>query len=185
MGIPPTRKAGLDHRGGCHGSGLHGRDDHAPLFRAVARFEKLGRVHRPRMTDFSAAKRRPRNPWDRQAIGVPNFSYEAAFLLDAMEALPRRWVSGGAPTLPCVHERAAARSLKFGRKGFEVGTGDGSAVEAGEFFAVGDRLDFLAQAFRDSFETDFQRFEDVLLLGEDQTLLATFLATFLAELFGE
>jgi hypothetical protein len=44
------------------------------------------------MTDFSAAKRRPRNPWDRQAIGVPNFSYEAAFLLDAMAALPRKWV---------------------------------------------------------------------------------------------
>jgi hypothetical protein len=44
------------------------------------------------MTDFSAAKRRPRNPWDRQAIGVPNFSYEAASLLDAMAALPRKWV---------------------------------------------------------------------------------------------
>ncbi len=92
MGIPPSRNAGLDHRGGCHASDLHGRDDRAPLFRASARFEKLGRVHRPRMTDFSAAKRRPRNPWDRQAIGVPNFSYEAASLLDAMAALPRKWV---------------------------------------------------------------------------------------------
>ncbi len=37
---------------------------------------------------------------DRQALGVPNFSREAAFLLDAMAALPRKWVSGGAPTLP-------------------------------------------------------------------------------------
>jgi hypothetical protein len=37
---------------------------------------------------------------DRQALGVPNFSCEAAFLLDAMAALPRKWVSGGAPTLP-------------------------------------------------------------------------------------
>jgi hypothetical protein len=44
------------------------------------------------MTQDSAAKRRPRNPWDRQAIGVPNFSYEAAFRLDAMAALPRKWV---------------------------------------------------------------------------------------------
>jgi len=32
------------------------------LFRAAARFEKPGRVHRPRMTHFSAAKRRPHNP---------------------------------------------------------------------------------------------------------------------------
>jgi hypothetical protein len=28
------------------------------------------------------------------------FSREAAFLLDAMAALPRKWVSDGAPTLP-------------------------------------------------------------------------------------
>jgi hypothetical protein len=47
---------------------------------------------------------------DCQALGVPNFSRVAAFLLDAMAALPRKWVSGGlrlvayasesAPTLP-------------------------------------------------------------------------------------
>jgi hypothetical protein len=35
-----------------------------------------------------------------QALGVPFFSREAAFLLDAMAALPRKWVSDGAPTLP-------------------------------------------------------------------------------------
>jgi hypothetical protein len=32
---------------------------------------------------------------DRQALGVPNFSCEAAFLLDAMAALPRKWDPGG------------------------------------------------------------------------------------------
>jgi hypothetical protein len=91
---------------------LHGRDDRAPLFRAAARFEKSGRVHRPRMTHFSAAKRRPRNPWVEicEALGCPRLSCKAAFLLDTMAALPRKWVSGGlrlvayasesAPTLP-------------------------------------------------------------------------------------
>ena len=77
--------------------------------------------------------------------------------------------------------RAAARGLKFGCEGFEVGDDDGSAVEVGEFLEVADRLDFLTQALWDSLEPDFQRFEDGLLLGEDQT----FLATFLAKLFGE
>jgi hypothetical protein len=33
---------------------------------------------------------------DRLACAI--FSREAAFLLDAMAALPRKWVSGGAPT---------------------------------------------------------------------------------------
>jgi hypothetical protein len=51
------------------------------------------------MTHFSATKRRPRNPWDREALGVPNFSRKAAFLPDAIAALSRKWVSGGAPTL--------------------------------------------------------------------------------------
>ena len=41
----------------------------------------------------------------------PFFSREAAFLLDAMAASPRKWVSGGAQTPPCIHGRAAARSL--------------------------------------------------------------------------
>jgi hypothetical protein len=59
---------------------FHGRDDRAPLYRAAARFVTQGR--------------------DCQALGVPIFSREAAFLLDAMAALPRKWVSGGAPTLP-------------------------------------------------------------------------------------
>jgi hypothetical protein len=31
---------------------------------------------------------------------APFFSRKAAFLLDTMAALPRKWVSGGAPTLP-------------------------------------------------------------------------------------
>jgi hypothetical protein len=88
------------------------------------------------MTHFSAAKRRPRtNAFatpvsftvettvlpsfahraaaqfetqgrDCQALGVPNFSCEAAFLLDAMAALPRKWVSDGAPTLPWIRGSA-------------------------------------------------------------------------------
>ena len=33
------RKAFLRNRCGCHASVFHGRDDHAPLFRAAARFE--------------------------------------------------------------------------------------------------------------------------------------------------
>jgi len=37
---------------------------------------------------------------ERQALGFPFFSREAAFLLDAKAALPRKWVSGGALTLP-------------------------------------------------------------------------------------
>jgi hypothetical protein len=37
---------------------------------------------------------------ERQALGGPCFSREAAFLLDAKAALPRKWVSGGALTLP-------------------------------------------------------------------------------------
>ena len=105
---------------------------------------------------------------------------------------PARSLRLGERGVPTLAERARCRAglpgsvgLKLGREGFEVGAGDGRAVEVREFFAVGNRLDFLAKAFRDSFETDLQRFEDVLLLGEDQTLLATFLTTFLAELFGE
>jgi hypothetical protein len=35
----------------------------------------------------------------------------AAFFLNAMAAPPSKWVSGGAPTLPCMHERAVARLL--------------------------------------------------------------------------
>ena len=79
--------------------------------------------------------------------------------------------------------------LKFGGEGFEVGAGNGRAVKVREFFGVDDCLDFLTQTLWHSLEADFQRFEDVLLLGEDQTFLAAFLmaflATFLAELFGE
>jgi hypothetical protein len=51
----------------------------------------LGRDAAPSASQDSAAKRR--------------------FPSDAMAALPRKWVSGGAPTLPCIHERAAARVL--------------------------------------------------------------------------
>jgi len=59
------------------------------------------------------------------AIGKPrsqDSAAQAAFLLDAMVApasalrvsglssTPRKWVSGGAPILPCIHKRAAARN---------------------------------------------------------------------------
>ncbi len=57
-----------------------------------------------------------RNPWRVDLQLDPFFSRKAAFLLDAMEAPPRKWVSGGAPPLPCIHERAVARLL------IEVGT---------------------------------------------------------------
>ena len=87
--------------------------------------------------------------------------------------------------------------LEFGREGFEVGAGDGGAVEVREFLGVGDRFNLFTQALRNSLKADFQRLEDGLMLGEDQTFLTTFLATFLAtflttflatflaELFGE
>ena len=62
-----------------------------------------------------------------------------------------------------------------------------------EFFGVDDCLDFLTQTLWHSLEPDFQRFENGLLLREDQTflvafltaLLTTFADAFLAELFGE
>ena len=66
-----------------------------------------------------------------------------------------------------------------------------------EFFGVDDCLDFLTQPLLHSLEADFQRFENGLLLREDQTflvafltaffttLLTTFADAFLAELFGE
>jgi len=75
--------------------------------------------------------------------------------------------------------------LKFGGEEFEVGAGNGRAVKVREFFGVGDRYDLLTQAVWNALEADFQRFKDVLLLGEDQTFLVAFLTTFLAELFGE
>ena len=80
---------------------------------------------------------------------------------------------------------AARVDSECGCEGFEIGAGDGSAVEVCEFLGVGNQLDFLAQPLRDSLESNFQRFKDILLLGEDQTFLMAFLATFLAELFGE
>jgi hypothetical protein len=58
--------------------------------------------------------------------GLTHFSAApAAFLLDAMAAEPRKWVSDGAPTLPCVHERAAARMLwrrLYEHKGLRFGS---------------------------------------------------------------
>ena len=68
---------------------------------ARQRDSKLGRVHRPRMTHFSAAQRRlVILGRARQALGVPNFSCKAAFLLDAMAALPRKSDLDGAASLP-------------------------------------------------------------------------------------
>ncbi len=62
-------------------------------------------------------------------------------------------------------------------------------MQVREFLRVGDGLDLFTKTVRDSLESDFQRFEDGLLLGEDQTfltaLLTTFADTLLAELFGE
>lgn len=50
-------------------------------------------------------------------------------------------------------------------------------MEAREFFGVGDRFNLFTQALRKWLKTDFQRLEDGLLLGENQT--------FLTELLGE
>jgi hypothetical protein len=55
---------------------------------------------------------RQRDSFGGSTSGLTRFSAApAAFLLDAMAAAPRKWVSDGAPTLPCVHERADARLL--------------------------------------------------------------------------
>jgi len=51
--------------------------------------------------------------------------------------------------------RAAARRLELCREGFEVGAGDGGAMQLREFFGVDDRLNFLTQALGDSLEADF------------------------------
>ena len=71
----------------------------------------------------------------------------------------------------------------------ERGTADRGAQQGLQLGGIGDQLDFFAQTFRNSIESDFQGFEDVLLLGENQAFLATLLTafadTFLAELFGE
>jgi len=75
------------------------------------------------------------------------------------------------------------------REVFERGAADRGAVQGLQLGGIGDQLDFFAQALRNSIESDFQGFEDVLLLGQNQTFLATLLTafadTFLAELFGE
>ena len=71
------------------------------------------------------------------------------------------------------------------RELFERGTADRGTVQGLQLGGIGDQLDFFAQAFRNSIESDFQGFEDVLLFGENQTFLTAFLTTFLAELFGE
>ena len=83
--------------------------------------------------------------------------------------------------------------LEFGSEGFEVGAGDGAPEKVREFFGVDDCLDFLTQTLWHSLEADFQRFENGLLLGKNQTfptaffttLLTIFADAFLAELFGE
>ena len=67
----------------------------------------------------------------------------------------------------------------------ERGTADRGAVQGLQLGGIGDQLDFFAQTLRNSIESDFQGFEDVLLFGENQAFLTTFLTTFLAELFGE
>ena len=52
-----------------------------------------------------------RNRWRADLRLDPFFSREAAFLLDTMAAPPRKWVSGGAPTLTCMDERTVVRLL--------------------------------------------------------------------------
>ena len=55
-----------------------------------------------------------------------------------MAALPRKWVSGGAPTLESTSALVRGVDLKFGGEGFEVGAGNGRAVKVREFFGVDD-----------------------------------------------
>ena len=94
---------------------------------------------------------------------------------------------------PRISALARGVDLEFGREGFDVGVGNGRAVKVREFFGVDDCLDFLTQTLWHSLEADFQRFENGLLLGENQTFLSAFFTTllttfadaFLAELFGE
>ena len=57
-------------------------------------------------------------------------------------------------------------------------------MEETEFFGIAHRFDLLAQTFRDSLKTDFQGFENILLLGKNQTLFTSLLTAFLALLFG-
>jgi hypothetical protein len=79
--------------------------------------------------------------------------------------------------------------LEFGHEGFEVGTADRGTVQGLQLGGIGDQLDFFAQAFRNSIESDFQGFEDSGLVGSDEAFLATLLTAFadafLAELLGE
>jgi hypothetical protein len=95
----------------------------------------------------------------------------------------------GTSVLPFLGEKFLKSLSEF----VECSAGDGCAEKVREFFGIGDRFDLLAKALGDSMESNFQRFEDVLLSGEDQAFLSTFLTTlltafaetFLAELFGE
>ena len=75
----------------------------------------------------------------------------------------------------------AGQCLEFGHEGFEVSASDRGAVQGLQLGGIGDQLDFFAQALRNSIESDFYDFEDSSLVGSDEA----FLATFLAELFGE
>ena len=70
---------------------FHGRDDRAPVFRAAALL--LWRRLCERREGSSSSHN-------------PNFSRKAAFLLDAMAALPRKWVSG-------VNERADSTAAQW------------------------------------------------------------------------
>ena len=78
----------------------------------------------------------------------------------------------------------------------ESGAADSGAEQCLQLDNIGNRLDFLTKTLWNLLESNFQRFKDILLLGEDQTFLMAFLAelfgertrffaTFLAELFGE
>ena len=71
------------------------------------------------------------------------------------------------------------------RELFERGTANRGTVQGLQLGGIGDQLDFFAQALRNSIESDFQGFEDSGLVGSDEAFLTTFLAAFLAKLFGE
>ena len=79
------------------------------LSNAAARL-KLGACETMPLPDSRAV--RQRETIGGSTSGLTHFSAApAAFLLDTMAAPPHEWVSDGAPTLPCIQRRAAARLL--------------------------------------------------------------------------
>jgi len=67
-------------------------------------------------------------------------------------------------------------------EGVERRADDGGAQEGVEFARRIDGLHGFAQSFGDAIKAEFESFENVGLLGLDESFLAAFLAAFLAEL---